>query len=42
MWACLYFDGKVKNHAIREWTCPNCHTTHDRDYNAAKNLLKIG
>ncbi|WP_313119264.1 zinc ribbon domain-containing protein [Proteiniclasticum ruminis] len=38
---CLYFDVKVKNRAIREWTCPNCHITHDRDINTAKNLLKI-
>ena len=24
--------------AIRSWTCPACHTTHDRDLNAATNL----
>ena len=26
----------------RQWTCPNCHTFHVRDENAAKNILKIG
>jgi len=27
--------------AIREWQCAECHSIHDRDENAAKNLLKL-
>ncbi|EFA22170.1 transposase, IS605 OrfB family [Bifidobacterium gallicum DSM 20093 = LMG 11596] len=27
---------------VRAWTCPYCHTTHDRDVNAAKNILAAG
>lgn len=27
---------------VREWTCDNCNTTHDRDRNAAKNILSFG
>lgn len=27
---------------IREWTCCGCGATHDRDVNAAKNILALG
>ena len=27
---------------VRSWTCPDCKATHDRDYNAAVNIQRVG
>jgi len=39
---CGYKNINTKQLAIRQWECPICHTYHDRDINASKNILNEG
>lgn len=39
---CGYQNKKIKEYSIISWQCPRCESVHDRDYNAANNILDKG
>ncbi|OUM90414.1 MAG: transposase [Bacillus thermozeamaize] len=39
---CGHRNTGTKDLSVRQWTCPVCGETHDRDVNAARNILREG
>ena len=40
--ACGHKNPDTKDLRVREWECPQCHAKHNRDENAARNILTAG